>query len=233
MVHGIPDGGRGTDRCHLAQPFGAHPGENGVRFVNEFDLEVADVCVHRDLILGDIIIEKASVPWIDLTRLAERRPDPPGETAIDLAGGRTTAEHTAAIHYRNNPNDSGPEHARSNMYLNEMRDEREANVVRKLWAGESYFTQCGLPECVRLHAWCRTAPLALHVIQTVVAEDILYALAATIWTDQRTPIELQACSIGASELRALDLCRKYRQSVAQADRPITDGHRDGRGSARA
>ena len=88
MVHGIPDSGRRGDRCDLTDTFGANAGEDGVRLVDKFDLQVADVCIHSDLILGDIVVEEATITRINLTCLAKRRADPPDEPAIDPGWSR-------------------------------------------------------------------------------------------------------------------------------------------------
>src|SRR5277367_1208674 len=220
MVHGIRDGGRRANTCNLAHPFGANAAKDGVRLVNEFDLQRADVCLHGHLIRGDIVVEESTVARINFTRLAESRADAPDETTIELASCRAAAEHPAAIHHRNHSNDPRPGHAWRDVHLDELCDERECDVIRKFWARERDLAQRRLLERVWSHAWRRTAGLAIHVIQTVVAEDIRYTLALTVRTDQGAAIEPQARRAGVSELDSLRLCRKRRQRVAQVDQRV-------------
>jgi transposase len=148
MVHGIRDGGRRANTCNLAHPFGANAAEDGVRLVNEFDLQLADVCVHGHLILGDIVVEESAVARINFTRLAESRADAPDETTIELASCRAAAQHPAAIHHRNHSNDPRPGHAWRDVHLDELCDERECDV------GSSNFeTTDHLPYDLKIRHW--------------------------------------------------------------------------------
>src|SRR5882724_13193116 len=99
MEHRVGDRRRSSYRYHLSHALGAQGIELRVGLVDEVDLEIPDVPVHRHLILGDVVVEEATEARIDLGFLQQGGPHTPNQTAIDLAGGGTPTHHPSAVHH--------------------------------------------------------------------------------------------------------------------------------------
>jgi DNA-binding XRE family transcriptional regulator len=59
--------------------------ECGIRLVEQFHLDLADIGVHGQDIVGQVVVQDMPIAGIDLADLAQRSAEPPDDTASDLA----------------------------------------------------------------------------------------------------------------------------------------------------
>src|SRR4051812_25521095 len=97
MKYCIRNRGCHTGHHHLAKPLGPGAIKYRVGFVDELDINGADVSIHRQYIFGEIGVEEAAIAWIDLAHFAQRRADPPNDSTPYLARRRAWAYDPPAI----------------------------------------------------------------------------------------------------------------------------------------
>src|SRR5207244_13133238 len=98
VVHGIGDGGDHADHRDLAEALDAHRVHQRVGLVDEVDLDLADVGVHRYRGFLQRGVEAAAEAPVDLAGLPPRRAESPHDAAADLAGRGHGADDPAAVH---------------------------------------------------------------------------------------------------------------------------------------
>src|SRR4051812_14660768 len=87
VINRVGNGGCDADDADLPDALDAERIDGFVPLVDEDDLDVVHVCVHRDMILGDVGVHDAAEAVIDERLLVQRHADAPDHGAHDLAGG--------------------------------------------------------------------------------------------------------------------------------------------------
>src|ERR1700694_4876461 len=103
-VHGR--GARSAD-TKLADPLAAEWTAMRIGLVQKDDVHRADISVHRDMVAGEILVDKGAVARVDVVLLDKRRADAPRHATdhlgarrlrIEDAAGSEHAEHASNAH---------------------------------------------------------------------------------------------------------------------------------------
>src|SRR4051812_39324959 len=85
VIDGVCDRRRDADNADFANALDAERVDVRVRLVDEDHVDVANICVHRNVVLGDIRIHDPAEAVIHHRLLVQGHPDSPDHAAHDLA----------------------------------------------------------------------------------------------------------------------------------------------------
>src|ERR1700733_8404032 len=167
---GRPNAGQLTDA------FRADLAEGQIGRIEQFDLQKPHISIHRNRILGNVIVQESAETRIDLARFAQGCADAPDEPAQHLALRRASAQHATAIGDGHHPRDARPRHKWINLHFREMRDIGEADIVRKFRAQKRDLAQRRLSEGVRRQAGRGTVRHTIDMVNLGPGQDVGYTL---------------------------------------------------------
>ncbi|MNN12133.1 hypothetical protein D3C81_1251160 [compost metagenome] len=86
---------------------------------HEHHLDVSDIGMHRDVVLGQVVVEDATEFVIGLRLFLQRHAQPPDHAAEDLATSGFRVDHTPGGHRADHPHDLDRTQVFVNVYLYE------------------------------------------------------------------------------------------------------------------
>ena len=90
VVYGIRHCGGDADDAYFADALGAQFVNDIVGFVNEDHLDIANIGVNRDVVLGEVVVHAAAQRMVDLGFLLQGHAQAPDHPAEYLAGERSS-----------------------------------------------------------------------------------------------------------------------------------------------
>jgi hypothetical protein len=127
---GVADGGRGADHADLAESFDPHRVQQGVWFVDEVDLDGADVGIDGDGIFLEGRVDESAEARIHLAALPQSCADAPNHPAAQLAGRGDRAGDAAAVGHADHSRHADAAGSRFDLYFGEVGYEAEGREAR-------------------------------------------------------------------------------------------------------